>query len=156
MLCTLPSVLHRGRDSRFFFAKGEGVPSDLHTAEGFAQGAGRQFHLQRARGFLSDLHTAEGFAQGAGRQFHLPRVRGFQVICTLPRVLHSVRDGRFLFAKGEGLPSDLHIAQRFAQGAGRQFHFRRARGFQVICTSLRVLHRGRDCSFICKGGGASK
>ncbi len=71
MICTLPSVFHRVRDSSFSFAKGEGLPSDLHTAEGFAQCAGRQFHL---------LH----------------RVLDFQVICTLPRVLHRVRDGSFI------------------------------------------------------------
>jgi hypothetical protein len=74
-----------------------------------------------------------------------------------PSVLHSVRDSRFLFAKGEGVPSDLHTAKGFAQGAGRQFHLlHRVRGFQVICTLPRVLHRVRDSSFICKGRGASK
>jgi hypothetical protein len=50
VLCTLPSVLHRGRDSRFLFAKGEGVPSDLHTAKGFAQGAGQQVFICKGRG----------------------------------------------------------------------------------------------------------
>ncbi len=108
--------------------------------------------VAQGAGLSSDLHTAEGFAQCAGLQFHvLHRVRDFQVVCTLPSVLHRVRDSSFLFAKGEGLPSDLHIAQRFAQGAGQQFHFRRAKGFQVICTLPRVLHSVQDCSFICKG-----
>jgi hypothetical protein len=116
------------------FAKGEGLPSDLHTAEGFAQVRDSRFLFAKGEGLPSDLHIAQGFAQGAGRQFHLQRLRGFQVICTLPRVLHSVRDGSFLFAKGEGLPSDLHTAEGFAHGAGWQFHLPRVRGFQVICT----------------------
>jgi len=54
-------------------------------------------------------------------------------------------------AKGEGLPSDLHISEGFAQGAGRQFHLQRVRGFQVICTLPRVMHRGRDSSFVSEG-----
>ncbi len=102
------------------------------------------------------LHIAEGFAQGAGRHFHLQRVRGFEVICTLPRVLHRGRDGSFIGCTGAGLPSDLHTSEGFAQGAGRQFHLQRLRGFEVICTLPRVLHSVRNCSFIPEGQGASK
>ncbi len=82
----------------------------------------------------SDLHTAERLAQGAGWQFHFRRVRGFQVIFAHCRAFSTGCWTAASFAKGEGLPSDLHTAERLAQCAGRHFHLQRVRGFQVICT----------------------